>query len=160
MKFITIILIFTLFACTEEKIKTVGSSNNIPISKAMGETIDTSFAKAINPKTFEFPKDHGPHKKFKTEWWYFTGNLISTNGEKFGYQFTIFRNAISTDSLRGNSNWRSNQFYMGHFALTDINNNKFYFDERFSRDGNNLAGATIKDKFRVWLEDWEISQVR
>jgi predicted secreted hydrolase len=159
MKFITIIIIFTFFACTEEKIDTNGNSNNIPVSKAMGETIDTSFSKAIKPKTFEFPKDHGPHKNFRTEWWYFTGNLISTNGEKFGYQFTIFRNAINTDSLSGNSTWRSNQFYMGHFAVTDITNNKFYFDERFSRDGNNLAGASIEDKFRVWLEDWEVIQI-
>jgi predicted secreted hydrolase len=125
----------------------------------MGESLDSSFSKAIQPKTFEFPKDHGPHKNFKTEWWYFTGNLISTNGEKFGYQFTIFRNAVNTDSLKGNSKWRSNQFYMGHFAVTDINENRFYFDEKFSRDGNNLAGATVKDKFRVWLEDWEVIQI-
>lgn len=158
MKLIILFLLLALFACTEENIKS-DSNASIPVSKAMGETVDPSFSKAITPKTFEFPKDHGPHKNFKTEWWYFTGNLISTNDEKFGYQFTIFRNAVNTDSLSGTSNWRSNQFYMGHFAVTDINNRNFYFDERFSRDGNNLAGATVKDKFRVWLDDWELIQI-
>ena len=158
MKLIILFLLIALFSCTDENINS-NSNAPIPVSKAMGETVDSSFTKAITPKTFEFPKDHGPHKNFKTEWWYFTGNLISTNDEKFGYQFTIFRNAVNTDSLIANSNWRSNQFYMGHFAVTDIANNKFYFDERFSRDGNNLAGATVKDKFRVWLEDWELIQI-
>jgi predicted secreted hydrolase len=47
---------------------------------------------------------------------------------------------------------------MAHFALTDITNEKFYFDERFSREGNSLAGAAA-EPFRVWLEDWEISEI-
>ncbi len=24
---------------------------------------------------YAFPADHGVHRSFKTEWWYFTGNL-------------------------------------------------------------------------------------
>jgi predicted secreted hydrolase len=46
---------------------------------------------------------------------------------------------------------------MAHFAVTDIDGNKFYFDEKFSREGNNLAGAQ-KNPFKVWLEDWQIIQ--
>jgi len=158
MKIISLILLLVLSACTKEKIDS-DRNTSIPVSKAMGESFDSSFSKAIQPKTFEFPKDHGPHPNFKTEWWYFTGNLISTNGEKFGYQFTIFRNAINTDSLVSNSKWRSNQFYMGHFAVSDIDNDAFYYDEKFSRNGNKLAGATIENKFNVWIENWKIKQI-
>jgi predicted secreted hydrolase len=46
---------------------------------------------------------------------------------------------------------------MAHFAVTDIDGIKFYFDEKFSREGNNLAG-TESNPFKVWLEDWQIVQ--
>jgi predicted secreted hydrolase len=158
MKLIYILPVLLFFACTKKKIE-IGKENNIPVSKAMGNFNNTGFAKAVDPIEFSFPYDHGPHEKFKTEWWYFTGNLISKNNDKFGYQFTIFRTTTIPDSLNSNSNWRSNQLYMGHFAISDIANDKFYFDEKFSRSGNKLAGATIEKKFRVWLEDWEIRQI-
>jgi predicted secreted hydrolase len=47
---------------------------------------------------------------------------------------------------------------MAHFAVTDISENEFYYDERFSRNGNGLAGAQT-DPFKVWLEDWQINQI-
>jgi predicted secreted hydrolase len=54
---------------------------------------DTSagFARAVEPRTFEFPRDHGPHPDFHHEWWYVTGNLDSDTGERFGFELTIFR---------------------------------------------------------------------
>ncbi|MBK7159010.1 MAG: carotenoid 1,2-hydratase [Ignavibacteria bacterium] len=104
-----------------------------------------------------FPEDHGPHPGFKTEWWYFTGNLTSKDKKKFGYQFTIFRSALGKTETARNSEWNSNQIYMSHFAVTDISDNEFFFEERFSRDGNMLAGAQSVP-FRVWLEDWQISE--
>ncbi len=33
------------------------------------------FAKANEPRPLAFPADHGSHPQFRTEWWYFTGNL-------------------------------------------------------------------------------------
>ena len=123
----------------------------------MGEVEDEDFSKAVEKRKFVFPDDHGPHPDFRTEWWYFTGNLISDDGKKFGYQFTIFRTALSKEKSERNSEWNSNQIYMAHFAVTDIDGNKFYFDERFSREGNNLAGAQA-NPFKVWLEDWQIIQ--
>src|ERR1700760_3001763 len=54
---------------------------------------DTSagFARAVEPRPFEFPRDHGPHPDFHHEWWYVTGNLDSDTGERFGFELTIFR---------------------------------------------------------------------
>ncbi|MBK8553669.1 MAG: carotenoid 1,2-hydratase [Ignavibacteria bacterium] len=85
--------------------------------------------------------------------------LKTSDNKKFGYQFTIFRTSLSSDKNSGTSEWSSNQIYMAHFTVTDISNDKFYFDERFSRDGNELAGAQV-NSFKVWLEDWEIIETQ
>jgi predicted secreted hydrolase len=54
-------------------------------------TNDAGFALAVGPRTFEFPRDHGPHPQFRHEWWYVTGNLDSDTGERFGFELTFFR---------------------------------------------------------------------
>src|SRR4051812_49360084 len=51
----------------------------------------TGFARALAPRPFELPADHGPHPDYQTEWWYYTGNLATASGEGFGYQLTFFR---------------------------------------------------------------------
>jgi len=114
---------------------------------------DAGFARALKPRKFLFPTDHGAHNSYRTEWWYFTGNLENPEGRKFGYQLTFFRFALSAKNYSSQSVWRSNQLYMAHFTLTDAKKGQFYTDERFSRAGNDLAGAAT-DKFRVWLYDW------
>ena len=53
------------------------------------------------------------------------------------------------------SDWATRQLYMGHFALTDIDGERFYPFERFSRGAAGLAGAQATP-FRVWLEDWSV----
>src|SRR4030095_8207035 len=50
--------------------------------------------------TFEFPRDHFAHQDFKTEWWYFTGNVRDESGRRFGYQLTFFRQGIRPPALR------------------------------------------------------------
>ena len=157
MKHIIIFLMFIAFIGCESNEK-IDLNDRVDLSKAMGETSDEDFSKVIEPRKFVFPDDHGPHPDFRTEWWYFTGNLTSADNKKFGYQFTIFRTALSKNKNLRNSDWNSNQIYMAHFAVTDINESKFYFDERFSREGNRLAGAEI-NAFKVWLEDWQVEQI-
>ncbi len=151
--FYILLFIIALTGCNDQK--NPEQDTGISLSKAMGEIKDENFEKAIDKRKFIFPEDHGPHPAFRTEWWYFTGNLNSSDNKKFGYQFTIFRTALSADKNSRESEWSSNQIYMAHFTVTDISNDKFYFNERFSRDGNELAGA-LSNPFRVWLEDWQI----
>jgi len=148
-------LVLLFFACDDKKVS--DSEKGVSLSKAMGEVADEDFSKAVEKRKFVFPDDHGAHPDFRTEWWYFTGNLVSDDGKEFGYQFTVFRTALSKEKSERNSEWNSNQIYMAHFAVTDIDGNKFYYDERFSREGNNLAGAQASP-FKVWLEDWQIIQ--
>jgi predicted secreted hydrolase len=114
---------------------------------------DKSFARALKPREFSFPIDHGAHNQYRTEWWYFTGNLSNAQGRRFGYELTFFRFALNPDMPVSKSAWRSNQIYMAHLTLTDVENERFYTDERFSRAGNGLAGASDKN-YRVWLYDW------
>ncbi|MGJ3239726.1 MAG: lipocalin-like domain-containing protein [Anaerolineae bacterium] len=114
------------------------------------------FARAVEPYNWQFPQDFGAHPEFLTEWWYYTGNVTNEDGRRFGFQFTIFRRAITPTDTESGSEWRTNQVYLAHFTISDIANNAFYHEERFSRGGAGLAGATVDPRYRVWMEDWEI----
>lgn len=114
------------------------------------------FARAIEPYDWHFPEDFGTHPEFFTEWWYYTGNLATSEGRRFGYQFTIFRRAITPTSTASDSEWRTNQIYLAHFTVSNIADEQFLHDQRFSRGGAGLAGAVVEPRYRVWIEDWQI----
>jgi predicted secreted hydrolase len=113
------------------------------------------YERAVEPRPFDFPADHGPHPGFRTEWWYVTGNLGSADGRDFGFQLTIFRNALTPTAPESPSDWATNQAYMGHFTVTDVAAGRFRAYERFARGAAGLAGAEA-GPLRVWLEDWVI----
>ena len=135
--------------------------NQLPSSSLLAE-IDTpeGFQRAEKPLDWEFPKDLGPHPDYQTEWWYYTGNLESENGDRFGYQLTIFRRAVrpEIERVERDSAWAAEQIYMGHFAISDASAGKHYAFERFSRGAAGLAGAQ-SDPYQVWLENWQVSQL-
>jgi predicted secreted hydrolase len=116
----------------------------------------SGYARAVDPWDWQFPADFGPHPQFQTEWWYYTGNLADESGRRFGFQFTIFRRAISPETPTGNSEWRTGQVYLAHFTVSDIGGGHFYQDERLSRGGAELAGATVDPVYRVWVENWQV----
>ncbi|MDX9759055.1 MAG: lipocalin-like domain-containing protein [Bacteroidota bacterium] len=117
-------------------------------------TSDTAgFARADVVRDFRFPEDDGPHPEFRTEWWYWTGNLESSDGRRFGYQLTFFRQALAP-GVR-DSAWRSGHTYFANFALTDIDGGQFHAFERFNRGTAGLAGARAFP-FRVWVDDWTV----
>ncbi|NLX11491.1 MAG: carotenoid 1,2-hydratase [Chloroflexi bacterium] len=116
----------------------------------------SGYARAIEPYDWRFPDDYGPHPEFQTEWWYYTGNLAADDGRRFGYQFTVFRRAIAPSEPESNSEWRSNQVYMAHLTLTDVEADRFHQAQRLSRPGPDLAGAAADPVYRVWLQDWRV----
>ena len=134
------------------------ASGDVNASAVLADTtVDTSgFAQAIGPWDWQFPADYGAHPDFQTEWWYYTGNLATDSERRFGYQFTIFRRAIAPQSYDTESEWRTNQIYMAHSTITDVDGETFYHDERFSRASAGLAGAETAPVYRVWLEDWAV----
>ena len=120
-----LVLAWCLTACEQQSPPPTAS---IRVDEAMGGTPDPGFARAFEPRAFSFPGDHGPHPAFATEWWYLTGNLQTDSGRRFGYQFTIFRRAMlpPADRVDERSDWATEQVYMGHFALTDVQGCSFH----------------------------------
>jgi len=118
------------------------------------------YLRAEGPIDLQFPADHGPHPDYRTEWWYYTGNLVSEGGEHFGYQLTVFRQALAPPASRAEreSAWAADQVYMGHFALTDVARGRYHAFERFARGAAGLAGAQAAP-YHVWLEDWRAEEV-
>jgi len=115
------------------------------------------FADGSRPLTF--PADFGAHPDFRTEWWYYTGNLQTAEGRHFGFELTIFRVGLTppTVELSNDSNWSGRDFYFAHFAISDIDSDQFYAFQRYSRAGPGLAGAQA-EPYRIWLEDWSITE--
>ncbi len=133
-----------------------------PLRTLLGGPAGSGFQRAIEPRTLQFPRDHGPHPVFKHEWWYVTGNLSApaVNGRQphqFGYQITLFRIALAPTAVERSSEWATSNVYMGHLALSDITGKRFHHFQRFSRAAAGLAGA-VAEPFRVWLDDWSLSQ--
>ena len=150
---ILILLFFSACQTQEEDLRA-----SLGVAEAMSSDT-TGYLRADTIRPFDFPTDYGPHPGFKTEWWYYTGNLETQGGEHFGYQFTIFRFALTPpDTILSarDSGWATNQLFMAHFALSDVDGEQFYAFERFSRGAAGLAGAQA-DPYRIWLEDWSVA---
>ncbi|SMO45863.1 lipocalin-like domain-containing protein [Gracilimonas mengyeensis] len=138
-------------------------SASVSVAEAMGGGDEEEYLRATGPREFVFPDDHGPHPGFRTEWWYYTGNVFTEEGRQFGYQFTIFRSQLTppdstSEDASTQNNWNTNQLYLGHFAISDVAEEDHIFEERYSRGAAGLAGAQV-DPYRIWLEDWEIRRV-
>jgi predicted secreted hydrolase len=103
---------------------------------------------------YEFPRDHFSHPDFQTEWWYYTGNLSSADGHRFGFELTFFRHAVSRDPARASA-WDLKDLYLAHLALSDLSGGKFYHTERINRAGPDIAGAS-ESSGRIWNGNWRI----
>ena len=108
---------------------------------------------AIGPWKWTFPRDHGSHPEFRTEWWYFTGNLIDPLKKRYGFQLTFFRQGLFSKARDRNSPWSIRDVYLAHFTLTDVAQGQFWFSERASRQGPGLSGTSEKE-MELWLLNW------
>ena len=122
------------------------------------------FERALQPLPLELPRDHGPHPRFRNEWWYFTG-VLQTRADtpprrRFGYQLTIFRQGLEPHPAPRASAWATANLYMGHLAISDLDGDprrpRFHAYQRFARDGLDLAGARAAP-FEVWVDDWRVA---
>jgi predicted secreted hydrolase len=103
---------------------------------------------------FRFPRDHFDHPSYQTEWWYYTGNLESAEGRRFGFEVTFFRFHPDDSGIsKRNLVWYPSQIYIGHFALSDLTGKHFYHRERLNRAGPGLAGIDTEQK-TVWNGNW------
>jgi predicted secreted hydrolase len=112
------------------------------------------YRSAVPGYRFEFPRDYFDHPDFQTEWWYYTGNLKSSNGHRFGFELTFFRQAVSRDPANA-ATWDLRDLYVAHLALSDLNGHKFYHSERINRAGPGIAGVS-QSAARIWNGNWQI----
>ena len=131
---------------------------SLSVSGALNAGNNQGYARALEPREFSFPADHGPHPEFRTEWWYYTGNLESAEGRRFGFQLTFFRSALAPEMPARESAWATRQAWLAHFTVSDIQSGTFRSFERWGRGALGLAGAQ-GEPFRVWLKDWRAEAV-
>jgi predicted secreted hydrolase len=118
-----------------------------------GAAAAPGWMRADAPKTWHFPRDNGAHDAYKTEWWYLTGILNDDRGEQYGFEMTFFREGVRLKPEDPGNPWSLRDIYFAHFAITDVSGKHFMVDERASRKGPGLAGASV-DRLGVWLLDW------
>ncbi len=112
------------------------------------------FLLAIPGYEFEFPRDHGSHDGYRTEWWYYTGHLTAGSGRRFGFEVTFFRVGVrSAPRVKGETRWALRHLALAHFAITDVNGKAFRYYEKSSRDSPFTAAAAATH-LDVFNEGW------
>ena len=83
-----------------------------------------------------WPKDHGAHREYGLEWWYWVGHLETVSGEqKYGFQSTVFRVAGDPQNSKANTDdaFGNKQLFLAHAALSDLSNKKYIHHERVEK---------------------------
>ena len=122
---------------------------------------EPDFRQVNGPCGLSFPRDHGPHPGYRTEWWYYTGNLTGADNRRFGFQLTFFRSRRQPPAKRQDwpqpaSAWRTDQIYLAHAAITDIDDGRHLQAERMARPVLSLAGAEPTDAgHKIFIHTWQ-----
>jgi predicted secreted hydrolase len=116
--------------------------------------LSAPYRTAVPGYRFEFPRDYFDHPDFQTEWWYYTGNLKSPSGHRYGFELTFFRYAVSRDPTPV-ATWDLKDLYLTHLALSDLDGQHFYHSERINRAGPGIAGVS-QSSGRIWNGNWQI----
>lgn len=108
---------------------------------------------------YDFPRDHHAHNEFKTEWWYFTGNLTNVSGRRFGYELTFFRQGICPPDERDRTSSRFivDDLKFAHFTVTDATGQRFLFHQKVSRGSFGEAGFDSGQRL-AWIESWDLKR--
>ena len=112
------------------------------------------YRQALPGYRYQFPRDHFEHPEFRTEWWYYTGNVHAADGHRFGFELVFFRQAERGSARDNASVWRVDDVYLAHLALTDIDGHRFVYKQRLNRAGPGIAGASF-EQARVWNGNWQ-----
>ncbi len=115
--------------------------------------LQAAFVPALPGYDFQFPRDHGSHQEYRTEWWYYTGHLRTESGHRYGFEVTFFRVGVEGRDPQAPNAWDLKNVAMAHFAISDIDGQKFRYAEKLNRQSPFTAGAAtgILDVFN---EGW------
>ncbi len=115
--------------------------------------VGAAYRSALPGYRYEFPRDHFEHPEFRTEWWYYTGNLRAESGNRFGFELVFFRQAQRRGPSDNRSVWRADDLYLAHLALTEFGPKRFQYQARLNRAGPGVAGASFAER-RIWNGNW------
>lgn len=96
------------------------------------------------------PDDLYFQKEYRVQWWYFTGHLFDSSGREFGYELTFF--AAGVQRREYESEFGVNCIYLSHFAVSDVDGNKFYHYGNADSGAYGFAGADER-RLRVWVDE-------
>ncbi len=113
------------------------------------------YGQVIPNRPLRFPRDHGSHPDYRTEWWYATGWVADTAGNAYGIQVTFFRNRPRVAETNPSA-FAPRQLLFAHVALADPRRARLLHDQRGARAGFGLAGADDQST-HVWIDDWSLS---
>jgi predicted secreted hydrolase len=111
-------------------------------------------AQALPAQTLQFPRDHGAHPDFQTEWWYLTGHLQTESNLQLGFQITFFRSRVTVAATL-QSPFAAQQLIFAHAGLSDVAGQKLLHAERIARAGFGVAHAETADT-AVHIRDWHL----
>ncbi len=106
------------------------------------------------------PRDLYAHRNAQTEWWYYTGHGETASGKRFGFELVFFKRRTDLDKfslvpLR----LFGNPLYFAHFAITEIDGEKFRYAHRKSANGWFDEPASASEKhFHLRLGDWSLRE--
>jgi predicted secreted hydrolase len=109
---------------------------------------------AVPGYKYQFPRDHFDHPGFRTEWWYYTGNVRAADGHRHGFELVFFRQGQRRGPSDNPSVWRVDDLYLAHLAWSDIDAGQFHFFKRLNRSGPGIAGIDAAAG-RMWNGNWE-----
>ena len=116
--------------------------------------LTAQYQRALPGYRYQFPPDHFNHPDYQTEWWYYTCNLRSADGHRFGFELTFFRQGVSRGKPQ-TSDWDVHDIYLAHLALSDLSGGRFYHTERVNRAGPGVAGVS-QQTAKVWNGNWQV----
>src|ERR687890_1058080 len=108
----------------------------------------------------ELPRDLYAHAGAQTEWWYYTGHMLTESGRRFGFELVFFKRRTDLDRF-GVVPLRliANPLYLAHFALTDETGRRFRYDHRKSANGPfDRPALTSARRFYLKLGDWTVRE--
>lgn len=112
-------------------------------------------AAALSAAPLRFPRDHGSHTGFATEWWYITGQ-VRADDALWGFQVTFFRSRVDVAATL-HSAFAARQLLFAHAALTDLREQRQLHDQRIARAGFGVAEASEADT-ALRLQDWRLTR--
>jgi len=131
---------------------------SLPLARLRAATV--AYPPVVRGVPLSFPRDHGAHSAYRTEWWYLTGWLDRTGGanrgEPVGVQITFFRTRTRHDPADP-SRFAPLQLLFAHAALALPEHGSLKHAQRAAREGLGLAEASRADT-EVAIGDWSLAR--